>query len=261
LADAGGAGAGGVAFSGYDYQRRQDARGTVTPPPPFEDWLAVMTTARQASERKPAITASGLEGTEPDLVLAVDPSLEDAEVAAGKAKGARDLDLPPWTKGRYGSAIGRAVHAVLQTLELRTGAGLQQAVAAQALIEGAGDQAVLVRSLVESALASDVVRRAAAREHWREAYVGTTRPDGTILEGYMDLVYREDDGSLVVVDYKTDAIPAGAVQSRVRYYQPQMDAYCEALSAATGEAVSATLLFLHPTTAVAVPGVAVRPAS
>ena len=58
--------------------------------------------------------------------------------------------------------------------------------------------------------------------------------DGVVLEGYVDLIYREDDGSLVVVDYKTDAVPAGAVESRVAYYKPQLDAYCEALAAATG---------------------------
>ena len=33
----------------------------------------------------------------------------------GLAKGPRDLELPPWNKGRYGTALGRAVHAVLQT--------------------------------------------------------------------------------------------------------------------------------------------------
>lgn len=103
------------------------------------------------------------------------------------------------------------------------------------------------------------MRRAASREDWRETYVGTARAHGAILEGYIDLVYREDGGSLVVVDYEADAIPTGAVPSRVRFCQPQMDVYCEALSAATGERVSATLLFLNPTTAVALPPVAIKP--
>ena len=39
----------------------------------------------------------------------------------GLAKDGRDLELPPWNKGRYGTAIGRAVHATLQTIELATG--------------------------------------------------------------------------------------------------------------------------------------------
>ena len=46
-----------------------------------------------------------------------------------------------------------------------------------------------------------------------------------MLEGYTDLIYREDDGSLVVVDYKTDDIPPRAVPARAAYYAPQMTAY------------------------------------
>ena len=30
-----------------------------------------------------------------------------------------------------------------------------------------------------------------------------------VLEGYVDLIYRDDDGTLVIVDYKTDAMPRG----------------------------------------------------
>src|SRR5207342_3347966 len=54
----------------------------------------------------------------------------------GLAKGPVDLDTPPWHKGRYGTAIGRAVHAVLQTVHLATGDGLEAAAAAQAAAEG-----------------------------------------------------------------------------------------------------------------------------
>ena len=67
-----------------------------------------------------------------------------APLDAGLAKGPRDLELPPWNKGRYGTAIGRAVHAVLQTVDLATGAGVDDAVAAQAAAEGVlGHEATL----------------------------------------------------------------------------------------------------------------------
>ncbi len=217
----------------------------VSPPPEFDAWWAEILRVRQVSERPAAVSASGLEGTEPEVVLAADPP------PAGAAKGARDLELPPWTKGRYGSAVGRAVHAVLQVVPLPGSAGADgrevvQAVAAQCVAEGLVGQEVLVRDLVASALASPLVQRAAEREHWREQYVGTVREDGTVLEGYIDLIYREDDGTLVVVDYKTDAIPAGAMASRVTYYRPQMVAYVQCLTAATGGQVRSQLMFLHP---------------
>ena len=172
------------------------------PPTDLDTWRHQIEQVRAATRQLPAQSASGLEGTDPEVAL--DP---DQVAVAGLHKGGRDVELPPWKKGRYGSAVGRAVHGVLQTVDLATGAGLEDAVAAQCLAEGVAQHAEHVRALVQSALASEVVQRAAARQHWRESYAGTVQDDGTVLEGYIDLIYREDDGSLVVVDYKTDDVP------------------------------------------------------
>ncbi len=59
-----------------------------------------------------------------------------ARADPGLAKDARDLELPPWNKGRYGTAVGSAVHAVLQTVDLVTGEGVDETAAAQAAAEG-----------------------------------------------------------------------------------------------------------------------------
>ncbi|GII98239.1 ATP-dependent exoDNAse (exonuclease V) beta subunit [Sediminihabitans luteus] len=250
LADVGGAGNLGeerfaASSDGASGAVAASGEGDVAPLPPYDDWLAGVTAARTRSERDAAISASGLEGTEPAVVLA-----EPDDIAQGQAKGARDLELPPWSKGRYGSAIGRAVHGVLQAVDLATGDGVDEAVAAQAVAEGVVGAEELVTGLVRSAVASELVQRAATREHWRETYVGTVDDDGTVLEGYVDLVFRDDDGSLVVVDYKTDAVPAGAYSSRLEYYAPQLRAYARCLGDATGAMVRAELLFLHPQRAV-----------
>lgn len=164
---------------------------------------------------------------------------------AGRAKGKRSLEEPPWAKGRYGTAVGRAVHGVLQVVDLATGDGLNEAVAAQCVAEGVVEHADVVRALVRSALESDVVRRAAAREHWRESYVGTLQDGATVLEGFVDLIYREDDGSLVVVDYKADDVPAEAIPARVAYYRPQMEAYESILAATMSSHSHSQLLFLE----------------
>lgn len=215
----------------------------------FAAWSRRLEGVRAASARPSTVSASSLEGTEPAGGKTVEA--ETAATRAGLAKGPRDLDLPPWTKGRYGTAIGRAVHGALQTVDLATGAGLGQAVAAQTLVEGVLEHEGVVLELCRAALASDVVKRAAARQHWRETYVGTELPDGTVLEGYVDLLYREDDGSLVIVDYKADGVPLAALEVRTRHYRPQMIAYAEALSRALGEPVTtAVLLFLRPEAAV-----------
>jgi ATP-dependent helicase/nuclease subunit B len=174
----------------------------------------------------------------------------------GLAKESQDLELPPWRKGRYGTAIGRAVHGVLQTVELATGLGFSDAVAAQTLVEGVVPATELVAALASSALAAPVVRRAAARPHWRESYVATVVGD-RVLDGVVDLLYRDDDG-LVLVDCKTDAGPATTLPARVECYRPQLAAYAAAVQAATGEpVVRCVLLFLSPdgADALVVPGI------
>ena len=250
LADAGAREAGAVMLDGADGTGRPDGAGAaaeaVQPPPDLTSWLERVKSARDATRRVPAHSASGLEGTEPEVVHD-----ENQVILAGEHKAARDVELPPWKKGRYGDAVGRAVHGVLQAVDLATGDGLEAAATAQCLAEGVIDAVDDVRALVRSALASEPVTRAAERPHWRESYVGMVQEDGTVLEGFVDLVYREDDGSLVVVDYKTDDVPASGVPARRDYYAPQMAAYRRVIGSATVESVDSTLLFLATSQAAA----------
>jgi ATP-dependent helicase/nuclease subunit A len=225
-----------------------------TPPddaPPVPDRYATLERLALAQERSRAVsvrTASGLAGTEPEVALPeVLPEIVEHHVPSqpGDAKGPADLDLPPWTRGRYGNRVGRAVHGVLQQIDLRTGVGLGRAVAAQCLAEGVTEHAEAVAAFARSALASGLVRRAARHRHWRETYVATELDDGALLEGFVDLVFEDDDGTLVVVDYKTDVLPSALVDERVAHYAPQIRAYHRALAAATGAEVAGHLLFLN----------------
>jgi ATP-dependent exoDNAse (exonuclease V) beta subunit len=165
----------------------------------------------------------------------------------GLQKRPRDQDLPPWLKGRYGTSVGRAVHAVLQTIDLSTGAGQQAAVAAQCEAEAIPEHVGHVSGLVAHALSSGVVREAARSPHWREVYVCVPAPGGRLLEGYIDLLYRRPDG-LVVVDYKTASTDDSAeLDRRVEGYRAQGASYAMAVETATGEGVvRVTFLFLTP---------------
>ncbi len=179
-----------------------------------------------------------------------DPGPLEPDVDPGLQKRPRDLDLPPWLKGRYGTAVGRAVHGVLQTIDLASGAGLADAVAAQCQAEAVSDLADDVTRLVQDALGSGVVRAAAASPHWREVYACT--PIGErLLEGYVDLLYRSDDG-LVVVDHKTSAsADPTELDRRVDGYRLQGAAYAVAVGRATAERVTRVVfLFLTPEGAV-----------
>jgi ATP-dependent exoDNAse (exonuclease V) beta subunit len=165
------------------------------------------------------------------------------DTVPGLAKRPVDLDLPAWRKGRYGTAIGRAVHAVLQVVDLRSGGGLEALALAQAAAEGIEGEHERIAELARSALGAPCVREAAAAEHWREVYVGAP-VGGQVLEGYIDLLYRRPDG-LVVVDHKTDQVTtADELAARLGAYRLQLAAYALALERATGESVvDARLVF------------------
>jgi len=216
------------------------AERTPEPVMEFDEWdhnhAAAVANAKVAASR----SASGLEGTDPYIVLAPP---EQGEERAGAAKGARDLQAPPWSKGRYGSMIGRAVHGVLQTVDLLSPERLDAVIAAQAIAEGVSDHIAAIEGFVRSALACPLVREAAASEHWREAFVALTDDEG-VLHGYIDLIFRRPSGTLVVLDYKTDTVPDAAIPARVAHYAPQLRAYGSMLEAATGATIELFLCFL-----------------
>jgi ATP-dependent exoDNAse (exonuclease V) beta subunit len=213
-----------------------------TPPPALAAWEAERSAALRRASRPTAVAATALtdEGT-PDSEDEPDPGLE---------KRPRDLDLPPWLKGRYGTAVGRAVHGVLQTIDLATGDGLDEALAAQCEAEAVPDRMGDVRKLVLDALGSPSVREAATCPHWREVYACTPL-DGRLLEGYIDLLYRSPDG-LVVVDHKTAATSdPDELDRRVEGYRIQGASYALTVAATTAEpVVRVTFLFLTPEGAV-----------
>ena len=115
--------------------------------------------------------------------------------------------IPEWRHGRAATAFGRAVHAVLQDVDLATGGDVDPLAVAAAQVEGLTDARRGRRgSGVRSILRAAIVREAAAGESFREMYVAA--PVGErVIEGYIDLLVRTPEG-LVIVDYKTDALRA-----------------------------------------------------
>ncbi len=152
----------------------------------------------------------------------------------------------PWRRGRAGTSVGRAVHAVLQSLDLATGADIEARSRVQAAAEGVPDREKEVAGLVCVAVESDIVHRAVASGRvWREVPVAAPTGDG-ILHGFIDLLFEEDDG-LVIVDYKTDAVSAEETPEAVLRYRLQGGAYAHALQKITGKHVKEVVfLYLHP---------------
>jgi ATP-dependent helicase/nuclease subunit A len=146
----------------------------------------------------------------------------EADSAGGEE---REMTRPPrFPRGRGGTALGRSVHAALQTVDLATLDGVTAIAHVQASVEGIPGRSKEVERLTRAAAASDPVKRAlASGRYWREVPIGAT-VDGVVLEGFIDLLY-EDGGEPVVVDYKTDRISAGELERRMESYRAQGGAY------------------------------------
>ncbi len=183
-----------------------------------------------------AATALGQQQTG-EQAAAPDPSVKD-ESAPDAAE--------PWRKGRAATSLGRAVHAVLQSIDLATGADIDERARGQAAAEGIPRRAADVARLARAAVGSAIVKRAVASARlWREAPVAAPRGGGS-LHGFIDLLFEEPDG-LVVVDYKTDSVSAQEASEAVARYRLQGGAYAYAVEQVTGKRVKEVVfLYLEP---------------
>ena len=143
-----------------------------------------------------------------------------AQVANEETKDEQDND-EPWRRGRAGTQIGRAVHAVLQTIDLATGDGVEETARAQAYAEGIPGRVDDIIRLSKVAVRSSTVWRAVeSGRYWREVPVGVPIANGS-LQGFIDLLFETPDGDLVIVDYKTDSVSAeGASAAAARLSAP-----------------------------------------
>ena len=207
-----------------------------------KQWLEERDAASRANANFEVRSATSLaKGVRPE-----DPNVEKDE---------RSDDLPPWRRGRAGTSIGRAVHAALQTINMEAADDISiNAVAkAQSAAEGLGLSASAdVSRLIHVALDSPSLRDAVASDrYWREVYVAAPIADGrgreVLVEGFIDLMYQTDDGDLVIVDYKTDALRDGeAVDQALVRYELKGATYALALEESIRQRVAACrFLFLH----------------
>ncbi|WP_428117272.1 UvrD-helicase domain-containing protein [Candidatus Poriferisodalis sp.] len=192
--------------------------------------------------------------------------LDDADttdLAAGLAKDGPDdhlgVEHAIGSRGRYGTSLGRAVHAVLQDVDLRSGDHLAPLAQAAAAAEGLSDRQRAIERYVRCALDSPTVAEAIRGRHWREIYTAAPSDSASdrretlasshsapVIEGYIDLLYEREDGGLVVVDYKTDRVDDEAsIRRKVDDYRLQGATYAWCLERSAGRRVSEVVfLFL-----------------
>ncbi len=164
------------------------------------------------------------------------------KIAKEEAEGGESY----YRTGRGGSSLGRAVHSVLQSIDLATGDGLEDLSQAQAAAEGIAGQWQDVAELARNGLQSAIVRRAVASGNYRREVFVSTSIEGRLLEGIMDIIF-EEDGGLVIADYKTDAIDnEEEMQKKKDIYEMQAGLYALMAQQATGRKVrEVVLVFLR----------------
>lgn len=141
------------------------------------------------------------------------------------------------TAAEHGPVFGTALHRLLELTDLELTPSLPALaadVAAAAGLRVVSDLEASARAALESA----PVRRASEREHWLELPIIVAEA-GQTVEGIIDLLYREDDGSLVVADFKTD-VSVGADQ--LAAYWRQLGTYARMVERVTGEHVGELVL-------------------
>ena len=200
----------------------------------YRDWREARALAieRGAVPTLPARTV-----TEWSAAAAPDADPDQPDVSVVDA--AAPLDRPS------GPRFGTLVHAVLATVPLDAErAAISEAAALQArLLKAPAEEVSAATAVVETALAHPLMAR--AREAWRrgrcrrESPVTTLEPDGSILEGVLDLAF-EEDGGWTVVDFKTQAEMTGPLARHRR----QVAAYASVVSRVTGRPATAVLLRL-----------------
>ena len=78
-----------------------------------------------------------------------------------------------------------------------------------------------------------------AADYYPQAEAG----EEVLLQGVVDCWFEEADGTVTVVDFKTDRVTEHTVEARAREYRPQLEAYSRALSQALGLPVGRCVLW------------------
>jgi ATP-dependent exoDNAse (exonuclease V) beta subunit len=189
--------------------------------------------------------ASIVRGRTPSIVsrTATDLSHDRALPTGAEEVSIEVLDLPRVAGRPFGARFGSLVHATLATVRLdadaesvlrtaRTHARVLLADDAEASAAAQAVTGALTHPLFARVRAASLAGRCV-----RECPLMWQAPDGSIVEGTIDLLFEEEEG-LTVLDFKTDREPSD-LNDR---YERQVTLYCGAVRALRGRTVKGVLV-------------------
>lgn len=179
---------------------------------------------RQASEGRPITTATEqVEEVEKDDEWVVSPA----------------------TKGE-GAIFGKLVHRLFEKLDWSKPDLLGKMAEMEGRKLGAtGPMIHRAGEMVRMALESEVMKRVIRSGNFQKEVPFAYKKEETIFEGVMDLVFKEEDG-LVVIDFKTDTVEERDLNSKKGHYLLQVEVYSDAIRTIFGHPPKEVILFfLH----------------
>ena len=173
----------------------------------------------------------------------------------------RNLCKPKFLAGKTaltGAERGTALHLVMQDLDFFCEPDEQsvraqiEAMRAQRKLTEEQAKAADVQAIVQFLRSDLAVRIRKSEQVEREYRFSLLRPvrdfssldadDSVLLQGVVDCFF-EEDGELVVVDFKTDHVSRAQLDERAEHYRPQLEAYSMALTRVMGKKVKEKVLY------------------
>jgi ATP-dependent helicase/nuclease subunit A len=153
--------------------------------------------------------------------------------------------LKPHSKEEHGAEWGNAIHTLLEAAIIRPEADLRPLAisvleAEELPLKELDEVLATIAGVLASALWKRVLQ---GSQRLTEVPISYLAPGNgatgipTILRGVIDLAFREPAG-WIIVDYKSERVPASELPALVAYYRPQLEAYAAAWEAIVREPVA-----------------------